>query len=138
MVTGAVTERNIDPDQYCEFPRINDNFMGLKTRYAYMAGIDENQKGTPFTSEIKFDAETGAMQVHSLGEGCKGGEAIFAPRKNAKSEDDGYVVLFVRDDINQTSECRVIDALDFEGEPVARVQIPHRVPFGFHASWVAK
>ena len=138
MVTGAVAERRIDTVNYGEFPRINDNFAGLKTRYAYVAGIDQHQKGTPFVSEMKYDLETGDIQVHPLGEGCKGGEAIFAPRKNATSEDDGYVILFVRDDINQTSECRVIDAKNFEGEPVARVQIPHRVPFGFHATWVAK
>jgi carotenoid cleavage dioxygenase len=138
MVTGDVTERRIDPVNYGEFPRINDTLAGLKTRYAYVAGIDQHQKGTPFTSEMKYDLETGDIQFHPLGEGCKGGEAIFAPRKNATSEDDGYVILFVRDGINQTSECRVIDAKNFEGEPVARVQIPHRVPFGFHASWVAK
>jgi len=138
MVTGAVAERRIDAVNYGEFPRINDNFVGLKTRYTYVAGIDQHQKGTPFVSEMKYDLETGDIQVHPLGEGCKGGEAIFAPRKNATSEDDGYVILFVRDDINQTSECRIIDAKNFEGEPAARVQIPHRVPFGFHATWVAK
>ena len=33
-------------------------------------------------------------------------------------------------------ECRVIDAQDFTAEPVARIKIPSRVPFGFHAAWV--
>jgi len=138
MATGEVTERNLDPVNYGEFPRINDNLAGRKTRYTYVAGIDQNQRGTPFNREMKYDGETGEIQVHPLGEGCKGGEAIFAPRVGAVDEDDGYVILFVRDEINQTSECRVIDAKNFEAEPVARVKIPYRVPFGFHASWVAK
>jgi len=138
MATGEVTERNLDPVNYGEFPRINDNLAGRKTRYTYVAGIDQNQRGTPFNREMKYDGETGDIQVHPLGEGCKGGEAIFAPRVGAVDEDDGYVILFVRDEINQTSECRVIDAKNFEAEPVARVKIPYRVPFGFHASWVAK
>jgi carotenoid cleavage dioxygenase-like enzyme len=138
MATGEVKSRAIDAVNYGEFPRINDNLSGLKTRYTYVAGIDQHQKGTPFTSEMKYDGETGALQVHPFGEGLKGGEAIFAPRVNATSEDDGYVIVFVHDDINQTSECRVIDAQNFAAEPVARVMIPHRVPFGFHATWVAK
>ena len=138
MATGEVTERNIDPNLYGEFPRINDKLSGLKARYVYIAGIDEKQKGTPFTSEMKYDCETDTFEHHPLGDGCKGGEAIFAPRKNATSEDDGYVIVFVWDEVNQQSECRIIDAQNFEAEPVARIQVPHRVPFGFHASWVAK
>jgi carotenoid cleavage dioxygenase-like enzyme len=134
--TGEVTERNIDPNLYCEFPRINEDLVGRPSRYAYLAGIDTDQHGTPFTSEIKFDREDGSMTVHSLGEGRKGGEAIFAPRRGAKAEDDGYVILFTWDEPNQQSECVVIDAQNFEAEPIARIKIPHRVPFGFHATWV--
>jgi carotenoid cleavage dioxygenase-like enzyme len=137
LVTGEVTERNIDPDRYCEFPRINDNLVGHPSRYAYLAGIDVDRQGTPFTSEIKYDCEDGSMTIHPLGEGRMGGEAIFAPRKNATSEDDGYVILFSWDEPNQQSECVVIDAQNFEADAVARIKIPYRVPFGFHASWVA-
>ena len=31
----------------------------------------------------------------------------------------------------------VIDARNVESGPVARVQIPRRVPLGFHANWLA-
>ena len=136
LTTGEVTERNIDPDLYCEFPRINEERTGRSSRYAYLAGINADLQGTPFTSEIKYDREDGSMTVHPFREGHKGGEAIFAPRKGATSEDDGYVILFTWDEPNQQTECLVIDAQDFEADPIARIRIPHRVPFGFHASWV--
>ena len=29
-----------------------------------------------------------------------------------------------------------IDATNFEKEPVARIHLPVRVPFGFHGSWI--
>ncbi|MCA3186163.1 MAG: carotenoid oxygenase family protein, partial [Cupriavidus sp.] len=35
-----------------------------------------------------------------------------------------------------TSELLVIDALDVEAGPVAAVEMPQRVPFGFHGNWV--
>jgi carotenoid cleavage dioxygenase len=89
-----------------------------------------------FDGEMKYDNETGEIQVHQFGDGRESGEAVFAPRINAKSEDDGYVICFVYDENLGTSECQIIDALRFEDEPVARIKIPQRVPHGFHASWV--
>jgi carotenoid cleavage dioxygenase-like enzyme len=134
--TGKSTERNINPDLYCEFPRINDDLAGRPSRFVYLAGIDADLRGTPMTSVIKYDRANGSMTVHPLGEGGRGGEAVFAPRANASSEDDGYVIVFRWDEIREVSECIVLDAQNFAAEPVARIQIPYRVPFGFHADWV--
>ena len=35
------------------------------------------------------------------------------------------------------SDLVVLDAQDFCGEPVAIVQLPARVPNGFHGNWIA-
>ena len=35
------------------------------------------------------------------------------------------------------SDLAVLDANEFGGDPVAVVQLPRRVPCGFHGSWVA-
>jgi carotenoid cleavage dioxygenase len=35
------------------------------------------------------------------------------------------------------SDLIIIDASDFEGEPIARVRLPRRVPHGFHGNWIA-
>ena len=35
------------------------------------------------------------------------------------------------------SDLVVLDANEFGGDPVAVVQLPRRVPIGFHGSWVA-
>ena len=37
----------------------------------------------------------------------------------------------------ETGELLVVDARDFAGEPVARVRLPHRIPYGFHGNWCA-
>ena len=90
-----------------------------------------------FDGEMKYDNQTGEIQVHQFGDNCESGEAIFAPRIGGVDEDDGYVICFVYDTEAETSECHIIDAKRFEDEPVARIKIPQRVPHGFHASWVA-
>ena len=90
-----------------------------------------------FDGELKYDNQTGEISVHHFGDHCESGEAVFAPRQNASSEDDGYVICFVYDKQTQTSECQIIDAQRFADAPVARIKIPQRVPHGFHAAWVA-
>jgi carotenoid cleavage dioxygenase len=136
MATGAVTSKPLDREYHCDFPRINDDLMGRKNRYLYAARFRVDGMVT-FDGEMKYDNETGEIQVHPFGDNCESGEAIFAPRINAQSEDDGYVICFVYDTTTQESECHIIDAKRFTDEPVARIKIPQRVPHGFHASWVA-
>lgn len=136
MASGAVTSRAMDSDYYCDFPRIHDDLVGHKNRYIYAARFRVEPNPT-FEGEIKYDNNTGEIQVHQFGEHCESGEAVFVPRTNATAEDDGYVVCFVYNSQTGTSECQIIDAQRFEEEPVARIQMPQRVPHGFHAAWVA-
>lgn len=136
MVTGEVVSRAMDRDYYCDFPRINDDLVGYKNRYIYAARFRVQDMPT-FEGEIKYDNQTGDIQVHQFGEHCESGEAVFVPRKGATSEDDGYVVCFVYNAKDGSSECQIIDAQRFEDEPVARIKIPVRVPHGFHAAWVS-
>ena len=148
MATGAVTSRALDEGFYCDFPRIHDDLVGYRNRYLYAArfrvqdmpvfdGEIKYDKGTlPVRSATKYDNDTGAIEVHSFGEHCESGEAVFAPRVGATAEDDGYVICFVYDQRTESSECHIIDAQRFTEEPVARIKIPQRVPHGFHAAWV--
>ena len=63
---------------------------------------------------------------------------MFAPRPGAIAEDDGWLVTFVYDENSNSSELVVVNAQDVTAEPVARVIIPQRVPYGFHGTWVAE
>jgi carotenoid cleavage dioxygenase len=134
MKTGAVSERVLDQN-HSDFTRINDTMAGYPTRYVYSARFDR-EHGAMFDALLKYDHATGKTQVHRFGLGRFGGEGIFAPAVGGTAEDDGYAICFVWDENTQSSECVVIDARRFEAEPVARIRIPYRVPFGFHAGWV--
>ena len=136
MADGSVQSKAIDREYYCDFPRIHDDLVGYKNRYTYAARFRVDEMPV-FDGEMKYDNETGTIEVHHFGEQCESGEAVFAPRQNATAEDDGYVICFVYDKQTHTSECHIIDAQNFTGPAVARIKIPQRVPHGFHAAWVA-
>ena len=135
LKTGTVGEEQLD-DVASEFPRVNEGHLGKKTRYGYTAKSAAGSMPR-FDGVIKYDFDGGKSE-HKYGEGRYGGETVFVPRPGTAAEDDGWLVGFVHDENSDTSEFLVINAQDLEAEPVARVVIPQRVPYGFHGIWVSE
>ena len=56
---------------------------------------------------------------------------------DAAGEDEGWAIGFVYDDTpSDSSDLVILDGSAPGAEPVARVHLPMRVPYGFHGSWV--
>lgn len=136
LKTGETKEENID-DRNAEFPTINWNYLGRKSRYSYNVSIPL-ARTLLFDGLVKYDHETGGTDSWMFEEGSWGSEAPFAPRHNPVSEDDGYVVSFVQNETTDTSQLVILDAQNMSDGPVARVHLPQRVPNGFHACWVTE
>jgi carotenoid cleavage dioxygenase-like enzyme len=58
---------------------------------------------------------------------------VLVPADDAAGEDEGWVLSFVYDKADQTSQFVVLDAADMAAEPLATIAIPQRV----HGSWIA-
>ena len=113
----------------------------MKSRYSYHQRIPLLHEGghtLRFTALVKYNNDTGASTQWSYGAGVFGSEAVFASKPGADRnsvEDDGYVITLVTDSSDWSSQCLVFAATDIAQGPVARVHLPQRVPFGFHATW---
>ena len=140
LKTGEVREGDID-DLNTDFNKTNRLFHGVMSKYAYHQRIPLFHEGgftLRFTGLVKYNNETGQRQQYDYGDGVFGSEAPFAPVKGAtrdNDEDDGYVITLVTDVNTWKSEILVLDARDITIGPIARVQLPHRVPNGFHSMW---
>ena len=92
-------------------------------------------------SLVRYDLQTGAAVEHRFGTpDAPGGpgEAVFVPSPSgAPDESNGWYMAYVYDPVDNTSELVILDASDFAGEPVARIQLPRRVPYGFHGNWIS-
>jgi carotenoid cleavage dioxygenase len=88
-------------------------------------------------NEPKIEIEDGSCVRYDYGEGKVASEAPFARRVGGTGEDDGYVVTVVSDVRTLDSECWVFSARDIASGPIAKVELPVRVPLGFHAKWIA-
>lgn len=64
------------------------------------------------------------------------GEPIFVCAVDQKAEDHGYLIVVNYDQPNDRSEVLFIDAASMSQDPIARIQLPFRIPKGFHGSWL--
>lgn len=133
LATGQTIEERLYDEEIVEFGTINQAYAGQKHRYVYSVTGEDGY--FLFTGMIKHDLETGATQHFEFGEGRYGSEAPFIARKNATSEDDGYLVTFITDMNLDRSECVLLDAKNIEAGPVCQIILPHRICSGTHAVW---
>jgi carotenoid cleavage dioxygenase len=143
--TLDLTNRSVRTEQLhddpVEFPRVDERLVGRPHRYGWAASVAPSGgagRGVVFDGATiaRFDLHTGGVQHHAMGPGRAAGEAVFVPAGEHAAEGDGHLLTLVYDAAADRSELVVLDAQDPAAEPVARVLLPQRVPFGFHGNWV--
>ncbi|CAA9892841.1 Dioxygenase [Candidatus Methylobacter favarea] len=116
-----------------ELPRMDyARRAGRPYRYLYAAG---NEKyGNFFDKLVKSDLD---RSVNSAWRetGCYPGEPVFVAAPGAANEDDGAVLSVVLDAGKSRSFLLILDAATFQ--EVARADLPHHIPFGFHGNYFA-
>ncbi|HEV2945106.1 MAG TPA: carotenoid oxygenase family protein [Solirubrobacteraceae bacterium] len=113
-----------------ELPRINYGRCNERP-YRYVWGNSNGSQG--WIEEIlKVDTTSGeALSWSQLG--CYPGEPVFVARPQAGDEDDGVLLSVVLDAGAGTSFLLVLDAGDLS--ELARAQVRHHIPFGFHGQF---
>ncbi|MGB1615869.1 MAG: carotenoid oxygenase family protein [Pseudomonadales bacterium] len=134
--TGDTTEQQID-DRPAEFPRVHPDMEGKLTQYGYALGLARDPADTNFNQIIKYHRHDDRAERHTLAPSQMAGEPIFVPSAEATLEDDGYLLSFVFDQSTESSRVIILDAKDVEAEPIGEIELPQRVPFGFHGSWIS-
>ncbi|KAL0006834.1 hypothetical protein SO802_008336 [Lithocarpus litseifolius] len=149
MKTGLASQKKLSTS-VVEFPRVNESYTGRRQQYVYGTIFDSNAKITgiikfdlhaePETGKTKLEVGGNVQGIYDFGPGRFGSEAIFVPRVPGitSEEDDGYLIFFVHDEKTGKSSVNVLDAKTMSADPVAVVEIPHRVPPGFHAFFVTE
>ena len=135
LKTGETTEGHLD-DRIVEFGMINAKYAGRKYRYGYSTVTKPGW--FLFTGFVKHDLQAGGSSEFLLPEGVYASEAPFAPRLGAVDEDDGYLVSFITDEVQGTSECILLDARDLAKGPICRIALPHKLCSGTHAVWAGR
>ena len=62
-------------------------------------------------------------------------EALFVPEGDG--EDEGWLMSFSYNKGSKQSDLLIFDASDIAAGPAARIELPTRVPHGFHGTFAA-
>ncbi|XP_073299297.1 carotenoid 9,10(9',10')-cleavage dioxygenase-like isoform X2 [Primulina huaijiensis] len=153
MITGEVTERNLTGTEYSmDFPTINEKFIGIKNEFGYTQVVDSNASSisgmAKYGALAKLKFKDRKLELSNQHEGfveveyhkfpdntfCSG--AAFVAKSCGLTEDDGWIISYVHDETTDTSQVYIVDAKKFSEEPVAKISLPRRVPYGFHGTFV--
>ncbi|KAJ1377580.1 Carotenoid oxygenase [Sesbania bispinosa] len=165
MLTGEVKEKDLSGAKlvYMDFPMVNENFIGIKNRYAYTQVVDPmasptrdvpkygglaklyfEESSAEFSMRDKDQLEEQIRVEYHMFEKntfCSG--AAFVPRDGGLEEDDGWIITFVHNEDTNISQVgshysmvHIIDTKKFSGEAVAKITMPCRVPYGFHGAFM--
>lgn len=125
-------------DQHVEFPRIDPRKQGVANRYGYaveVGGVDA-QGLLPSHQLVKLDMLEGKeVSRYDVSSGATLDEALFVP--DGDGEDEGWLLSYSYNKASEQSDLLIFDASDIAAGPAARVQLPTRVPHGFHGTFSA-
>ncbi len=132
LATGETTEEALS-DRCTEFPMVNGSHAGRRHRYSYETVCAPDLFA--FTDLVKRDVDAGTEELIEFPDGVFLSETVMAPRNGSTAEDDGYLVTFTIDMVNDRSECVVLDAARPGAGPVACIGLPERISSGTHSTW---
>lgn len=136
-VAGRIARQEIDARGQ-EFPRIDPRVVGRPYRHTYtaeFAPVDGPLHGVGLGALLHHDLSSGVADRLDIGPGRAAGEPVFVPASASSGENEGWVLSVVYDATRDGSDLVIADATDFAAGPVATIELPRRVPFGFHGIW---
>jgi all-trans-8'-apo-beta-carotenal 15,15'-oxygenase len=133
----------------CEFPAIQPGRMGYPYRYCYIAVTDQPQGNAPLQALMRLDTQTGEQQIWSAGPRGFIGEPVYVPKglvlgqepwsiTDPHRESIGWILTLVYDAARQATDLVILDGEDLNRGPVARLHLPHLIPYGLHGSFTSE
>jgi carotenoid cleavage dioxygenase len=125
-------------DTILDFPKVSPAVVGMPSRFGYFGRFKNgNLVDACYKLDLLGGVEAGRLEMRP---DTYAGEFVFVP--NAKSaaddepqrEDDGHLVTFIQDEARGISSVAIYDATTLE--EVAVLDLPGRVPYGFHALYM--
>ncbi len=127
---GSVTTEHLT-DESMELPRINYGRCNERP-YRYAWGVGLSPEGSWLDRLVKVDVVERGTRIWEES-GSFPGEPVFVAAPDAEAEDEGVLLSVVLDGDRGSSFLLVLDARDLS--ELARAEVPHHIPFGFHGQF---
>ncbi|CAI7918860.1 unnamed protein product, partial [Closterium sp. NIES-54] len=112
---GTYQVHTLPPGRFCGEP--------LFAPRHHFQGSSRSQSGEARSDEVGMGRDVVGLGADAVG-------------MDAEEEDDGWVLAHVWNEEEMKSEVIVLDAMNLDKQPLARVILPKRVPYGFHGTFL--
>ena len=119
-----------------EFPRVSPLVVGRRHRRLALLGSDPRTGQSRLDTVNLVDLDGGKADSYAFGAGWQVEEHVLVPRRNARSETDGYLVGVAQDLKKGVGVMTVFDAARVSAGPVALARLPYRTPHCFHGNFL--
>jgi carotenoid cleavage dioxygenase-like enzyme len=134
--SGRVDQETL-VDRNLEFPRIDDRSLTRPHRFiALSMKLDPSLIGADQDALAWYDTQTGSFQQWGQNQNLAVGEQSFIPHPGDEDATHGWWTTIATDRASLQSQLLVIPAADPASGPIARIELPQRVPAGLHGNWL--
>ncbi|KAK4388832.1 Carotenoid 9,10(9',10')-cleavage dioxygenase 1 [Sesamum angolense] len=147
MLSGDVAEKNLTGAEYSmDFPIINEKCIGKKNKFGYTQVVNSDASSISgmakygglakiFLEERELE-ELIKVEYHKFPGNTFCSGPAFVAKSGGVEEDDGWIITYVHNEDSDVSQVYIVDAKNFSHEPVAKITLPRRVPYGFHGAFM--
>ena len=133
LASGRVTQH--ERPEGVEFPQVDPRVVGRRHRYLYcpaLRGDALNDARWGFQAVQRLDLRRDRVEAFDFGASVVVEEHLLVPRPGSSREGQGWLIGTGFDVRRQRSFAAVFDAEAISAGPLATVELPFWVPYGFH------
>lgn len=120
-----------------EFPRVMPQVVSSRHRRLALLSSSPRNAGLFLDTVNLVDTDSGKSDSYRFDPGWQVEEHVMVPRRNARSETDGYLVGVAQDTRRVETVMTVFDAARVGAGPLALARLPYRSPYCFHGNFLA-
>jgi all-trans-8'-apo-beta-carotenal 15,15'-oxygenase len=136
LVSGRIERQS--RSESVEFPQVDPRVVARRNRYVYypvQRGLKEPHWG--FNALQRLDLERGQVDAFAFDAHTVVEEHLLVPKPGSRREGQGWLIGTGFNARTQKSFASVFDAEVLSAGPLAIVELPYWVPFGFHSHFHA-
>ena len=119
-----------------DLPTFDPRYRTTAIEQAYYLTTRQDEGNVWFEGITGYDFRTGELDRWIAGPDLQPNEALFVPDSETAAQGEGWLLSYAWNRRTDTSELVILDATSIAAGPVASIEIPQRVPFGFHGTFI--
>lgn len=119
-----------------EFPRVMPQVVGTRHRRLVVLGVSPDSTQDVPNAVHVVNTDSGKADSYRFDAGWQVEEHVLVPRRNPRSETDGYLVGVAQHTAKRQTVMTVFDAARISAGPVALAHLAYRAPHCFHGNFL--